>query len=852
MGGRAVVVALGILIFCVEAGIMYVLNVLGVRQPLSIFLDSLALLAVISPVLYLLYRENERRLNVERRIEEERSRLKSIFDGAGEGICIISPDYRIEMVNARFEEITGIKTPIGLKCYSVLPCKACGTERCIVSRVMTSGSVVSDERELERDGRRIWIGVTAAPMRDAGGRVRGVIAFIRDSTKRKMLEESLRKSKEELERYSKLLEEKNRILEEQYRALKEREERERNYGELLSYLNSIDINHILGMSIRKLVEVTGSLIGLAYVFNEETGQLECIASHSFDDVEFSSDGLPKVVYEKGEWMRVRGDMEVSLGFGKVRVEEVLGIPLVFQGKRMGAIILASAKGYDSKDVEFLKACTSAIASAVNNALSYRLIRDQAKELERMNEELVKANRLKDEFLANVSHELKTPLNSIIGFSNLLLKAKLEERYKRYVEKIIKNANALLKMINDLLDLSKIEAGVMEVNMRTVDIVRIVREVAESFRPQIEGKSLYLKLNLPNHPVITETDPDKVSQILGNLLSNAVKYTEKGCVTVRVEEERDWVKVHVADTGIGIPKDMIDKIFDKFVSLKGGTGLGLAISKKLAELIGGRITVESEVGRGSVFTLWIPMRRVKDRRNVKVLIVDDDPDSLEILSGYVAEMGCEVIKAMSGEECLELAKRERPDLILLDVIMPGMDGWETLKALKSDPDTADIPVVIVSVVTDRDRSIYLGAVDHITKPVSKEALLKTISRYVRGKCGRVLVVDDDEEFLKLMDEYLKDFCREIRFARNGVEALEVLRDFRPDVVVLDLIMPIMDGFKLLEIMRSRRDLVDVPVIIVTGKDLSEEERERLKRMSSSIVRKSSDLRDIIRRELSKIC
>ncbi len=882
---KLLVLGLGAIIFLAEFFVMVLFEQtsLWLSQIIPHFiavLDAILLILIISPALYILYIESRDRLAFEREIERERNKFKNIFDSAGEGVCLIRSDYTIEMANRRLKELVRTDKIIGKKCYEVYPDEKCGTEECTVRKVLTTGSMVTVEKTAKIGSKTIWLGITAAPFRDINGNIIGVVVFVRDITKSKLLEEQLRRSKEELERYSKMLEEKNTLLEEQYKILKKKEWRERQRMELLSYLNSVDVNYIAEKSIRKLIEITNSQIGLVYLFDDEHGKLRCYASYTVDGNairHFSSNGLPEVVFNRNEMIRIDGNLDVDLGFGKTRIRSVLGIPLSFQKKRIGAIILASLNGYSDEDVEFLRTCIGEIASAINNAMTYRLIQIQAKQLEEMNKELMRANKLKDEFLANVSHEFRTPLNSIIGFANLLAKNKegnLTKKQLNYIEKILKNAKHLLNLINDLLDLSKIEAGRIEINIRSVDIVKLVKETAESIKPQAEAKSLYLKIDIPQSPIITETDPDRVRQILLNLLSNAVKFTERGGITVRVELEGRWIKIHVIDTGIGIPEDMLDKIFDKFVQgsyKRGGTGLGLAISKKLAELLGGKITVKSKVGEGSTFTLWLPLRRtekiveedVEDKskfiaervnrvRGKTILIVDDDPDAVELLKTYVQEVGCNVLVAKNGEECIKIAKEKKPDLILLDIIMPGIDGWETLKRLKSDPETANIPVVIVSIVAEKRRGIYLGAVDCLTKPVSKEDLLYTLVRCLNNRCGRVLVVDDDEEFLSLMESYLRGRCKELKLARNGVEALEILRNFKPDVIFLDLIMPVMDGFKFLEILRSKDEFRNVPVVIVTAKELTDEERERLKTQTSAILNKTPHLEEDIKRELMRIC
>ncbi len=864
---KLLTIALGSFIFGCEALVMVLLG----EAPMLTLIDSTLLILIVSPALYLLYSESKRRVAFEREVERERNLFKHIFDSAGEGVCLISSDYTIVMANRKLEELVGRGNLIGKKCYEICPCESCGTEECAVNKVLNTGSVVSIEKKAKIGNRVVWFGITSAPFRDVNGRIVGVVSFIRDRTERKKLEESLRRSKEELERHMKLLEEQKRELEKQYEMIRERERRERLQRDLLSTLNSVNIGYIAKNSIKKLVKIANCLIGAIYIFDEEKGDLRCYATYSVDGkaVEvLSANGFPKEVYERCEIMSFEDGMEVDLGFGEVKLRWVLGLPLTFQKKRLGCIVLG---GNDGMDLELIKSCVNAIASAINNALTYRLIQLQAKQLEEMNRELVKANKLKDEFLANVSHELRTPLNSIIGFTNIMLKKESDEKRRKYLEKILKNAQHLLNLINDLLDLSKIEAGRIEVNMRPTNLTKLVEECIESLRPQAESKGLYLRFE-PVGDVLIETDPDRVRQILLNLLGNAIKFTERGGVTVRIETSDDFVKIHVIDTGVGIPKEDLDKIFDKFVQVgekrMGGTGLGLAISKKLAELLGGKITVRSEVGKGSDFVLWLPLKRVEDVEEVDkdefvreeigkvrgktILIVDDDDDAVELLKNYIGD-DFNVIVAKNGKDALKIAKERKPDLILLDIVMPGMDGWEVLKLLKSDEETANIPVVIVSIVAEKRRGLYLGAVDCLTKPVSKEDLLYTLVRVLRKfECNKILVVDDDEDFLNTMEVMLKDKCRDVRTARNGVEALMILKEFKPDVIFLDLIMPVMDGFKFLEIVKGKDGLKDIPIVIVTARDLNDKEKEILKQRTVAILNKTPHLEEEIVRELRRIC
>ena len=493
-----------------------------------------------------------------------------------------------------------------------------------------------------------------------------------------------------------------------------------------------------------------------------------------------------------------------------------------------------------------------------------------------------ADRAKSQFLANMSHELRTPLNAIIGYSEMLQEEAEDlgqDDFTPDLQKINAAGKHLLALLNDILDLSKIEAGKMDLYLETFDLANMLRDVETTVQLLVEKNANTLVVHQHDNLGAMRADLTKVRQNLFNLLSNACKFTQRGTITLEVTRDAvdglEWVTFRVSDTGIGMTPEQMAKLFQPFAQADasttrqyGGTGLGLAITKHFCQMMGGDITVESELGKGSTFNIKLPAQ-VNDHRAQPapsappdsealpagvgaVLVIDDDPTVRELLQRSLTREGIRVVSAAGGEEGLRLARELRPSAITLDVMMPGMDGWAVLTALKADADLADIPVIMLTIVEDKNLAYALGASDYLTKPVDRDRLVAVLQKYRGEDPSRlVLVVEDDAAAREILQHTLEKEGWTVTAAENGRVALQRVAEQRPALILLDLMMPEMDGFQFAEALREREDWRSIPIVVVTAKDLTAEDHLRLNGYVEKILQKGAHSREALLAEIGDL-
>jgi PAS domain S-box-containing protein len=510
------------------------------------------------------------------------------------------------------------------------------------------------------------------------------------------------------------------------------------------------------------------------------------------------------------------------------------------------------------------------------------------ELRRAKTAAEEASRSKSQFLANMSHELRTPLNAIIGYSELLREEAEEIGEKGFVAdlgKIVKAGKHLLDLINGVLDIAKIEAGKMELHLEAFDAAEMVRDVAATIAPIVERNGNRFVVEVKDDLGAMRTDLIKVRQSLFNLLGNAGKFTENGTVLLGAERHHgaengaDWLTFRVSDTGVGMTEEQAAKVFQAFTQADasttrkyGGTGLGLTITREFCRMIGGEALVESRLGKGSTFTLRLPAHFVPDKEKEAeaiqlphvpapmetapaadgrplVLLIDDDETIHDLMRRFLQKEGFALADAQSGSEGLEMARRLRPSVIVLDVMMPTMDGWSVLTRLKQDPLCADIPVVMLTMVNNREMGFALGVDDYMLKPIERSAFISVLHKYANHQpANGVLVVEDDETTRELLRAMLEKEGLAVTEARNGVEGLARLGAMRPGLILLDLMMPQMDGFEFCQEVKSHPQWQDIPIVVMTAKDVTAEDYERLGNRVGRVLQKGACEREELMAEV----
>ncbi len=840
------------------------------------------------------------RLKLGGKVAEQADQLEKIFASAAEGIALVDRVGRIILMNEGGKRTFGIgeipevgfsefAEKLGMHRLDGMPLAE--DENPVRLAAIEGKDIRNSELMIKRNGLERILSVSASPLIDRGRDVNGAVVIFSDITDQKRNELAIKKQNRRLSVINRMA---------------------------LAVKDALDVFEILNKSLTRLLEFEELSGAAVYLLNESTGNLNLATSLGFGPAFMKEESIKSIPLANGfllETMKSGMPQPIpNLGsgiepvplFDALRRENMTSaviIPILGTRKTHGVLLASSRQIMElaESDEEFFMMISRVLGGAVENAFLYSDILEKSNELEDSNEQLrmskiwveeanaqlVQANqqleeasRLKSQFLANMSHELRTPLNSIIGFTNLVLTDDIQPptgEQKEGLEIVLRNAKNLLALINDILDLSKIEAGRITISPEELNLESVVSDAIATIAPLLGDKPVKLDTEMEEGLPVLFSDPARLKQIVLNLLSNAAKFTDEGHIKVIANLlEGNFISLAVEDTGSGIPADYLEVVFEEFRQVDGsntrkhgGTGLGLAISRKLARMLGGDLTVRSEVGKGSTFTMTLPTsyRQAEKAKpaerpevpptpnalphtNNLVVCIDDDPDVLLLLKNHLESEGFEFAGISDSRTALDKVKKNRPVLVTLDIMMPNKDGWQILQELKADPELKDIPVVIHSVVENKALAVSLGAESYMVKPVAADQIISVVRNYTGTSGGEILVVDDSEDFTNFLRNLLEKSKFEISTARNGVEAIDFLKKNVPSLVFLDLLMPEMDGFEVVEKMNEDERLREVPIVVLTAKEVTEEERSTLNSKIKNIVQKEGLTREIILREVNK--
>ncbi|MFZ5920483.1 MAG: GAF domain-containing protein [Chloroflexota bacterium] len=774
------------------------------------------------------------------RLFEESFRFRLGLEGSSDAVFMTNTDGTIVYANPGFEKIYGYSpaetvgnTPKILK-SGLTPMEQYTH---LWGTLLNKGTVTGEITNKRKDGRLISIQGRTSPILDANSEILGFLAIHTDITDRKQAEETIRRRNEYLAATTEI-------------------------GRLIT--STLDLDTLLSRTVSLVLERFAYYHAAIFILNESgavaelreaTGTAGEQMKQNKHSIPVGSKSVVGQAAESGAPVVVNDITQSPTHRHNPLLPETraeAGIPLRIGSRIIGVLDIQSTNpdAFTEDDTNILQSLADQVAVGIDNASSYELAQQAV-------EELREVDRIKSQFLANMSHELRTPLNSIIGFSRVILKGidgPISELQQQDLTAIYNSGQHLLGLINDILDLSKIEAGKMELAFDDISLADTIKSVMSTAIGLVKDKSVELRQEVPPDLPLVRADPMRIRQILLNLISNAAKFTEVGSITVKVEihkvsEVLSEFLVKVIDTGPGIAVEDQTKLFQPFSQVDdsptrktGGTGLGLSISNALVQMHGGRIGVESEVGVGSTFFFTLPLQRPQPRVGGSrvILSVDDDPTNIELYERYLSNQGYQVVALTEPAKAVQKAAEIKPFAITLDIMMPGMDGWQVLNELKANPETRDIPVIVCSILEEENKGFSLGATDYLVKPIMEEDLLQAINRLnPDGSIREVLVIDDSADDLRMISKMLSADGRfKTVLAQGGKAGWEILSRSTPQAIILDLFMPDMNGFTILEKLQTAPELRGIPVIIVSGGELSSAQHEQLAEYGQRLIQKGS--------------
>src|SRR5215216_4526693 len=774
--------------------------------------------------------------------EREIQKFKLGIDRSDNAVFITDLDGVIQYANPAFEKVYGYspeeavgKTPRIFK-SGLVPEEQ---YKQFWETLLSGGTVSGEITNKTKDGTLIPIAGTNSPILDESGKAIGFLAVHQDITERKLSEEILKRRNDYLADYSEI-------------------------GRLVT--STLDLNTIFTRTVNLISERFGFYYAAIYIieetgFNvvlrEATGEAgEAMKAQRYAIAVGSASTVGKVS-ESGEYILINDTAHEPLHQANpllLDTQSEVAIPLRIGSRTVGVIDIQSTEisAFTEDDISVLQSLADQVAVAIDNARSYELSQQLIKDLREV-------DQLKSQFLANMSHELRTPLNSIIGFSRVILKGidgPVSDMQQQDLTAIYNSGQHLLGLINDILDLARIEAGKMELNFEEVQLAEMTTSVMSTAKGLVKEKPIQLVQRIPSNMPSVRGDTMRVRQVLLNLISNASKFTDKGSITVESSVQKGptgkmEALINVIDTGPGISIEDQKKLFQAFSQVdgsatrkSGGSGLGLSICANLVQLHGGRIGVHSEVDKGSTFYFTIPLfhqpvEEIPSGKKV-ILSIDDDHQVISLYERYLNPQGYHVVSLTDPSKAKERVLELKPYAITLDIMMPNKDGWTVLTDLKSDSNTRDYPVVICSIMEQADKGFSLGAADYLVKPILQEDLVHAINRLNKnGTIHDVLVIDDDPNDLRLIEKILNENGQyKPILAQGGRKGWEAINLRVPHAIILDIFMPEMDGFTILEKLREDPTLRDIPVLVVSGGSLTNEQQQQLSNFGQRLITKAS--------------